>query len=621
MKLILMRYGLWLWLFAGLCALLPTLAMAEQTKAHPLPIQLSVLADPDGAFTLAQAQELPFVPLKNNAFSAGYTRKVHWFAVTIPEVPNAATSSIVLEVHPTYLDHLWFYYRDAQGEWQEKRLGDHYPFAQRDVAYRGFALELPVYALDAPIYLRLQTTSSSVLNMNAWQSLADFQANNKYEYGILGAYYGILLVLLLMNAAIVLLTKDKIFLLYFIYLLASTVLTFSNNGLWAEFIFPTDPMMSDHLSMISVALVFITSVIFYEPIMRITRTNTPKLYWVNKVHLLLSVLILLSIWLNYYTQIMVIASNFMMLILGLWLIRSWQIWRAGQASFWLLAAHIATLLGGVVASLSLNGIIDGDFWVVNGFQVSVLGTMLALQIIMIQRIYHIYQAHLQAETRAEIAEYHRQQQESFLSMLTHELKTPLSIINMALANPKASERVKEFAMTSVQNINDIVDHCSHSQKLTHQNTQLALSTIRVLPLIRQLLDDHPPSHSVVWQIQTDDDEVTTDATYLRVILHNLLNNAAKYATPESDIRIRISRNATKLCISIDNDVQAHQLPDSERLYDAYYRSPSAQKVSGSGLGLFIVKSLVERLSGEILYQQNDQSSVSFTVCFQNQTST
>jgi K+-sensing histidine kinase KdpD len=175
-------------------------------------------------------------------------------------------------------------------------------------------------------------------------------------------------------------------------------------------------------------------------------------------------------------------------------------------------------------------------------------------------------------------------------------------------------------MTSVQNINDIVDHCSTSQRLTYQNAQLSLTSVRVLPLIQQLLDYYPPSHPITWHILTDEDQITTDATYLRVILHNLLNNAAKYATPDSDIRITLSRNAAKLCITIDNDIQAHQLPDPERLYAAYYRAPSAQKVSGSGLGLFIVKSLVERLSGEIFYQQNDLFSVSFTVCFQENNS-
>lgn len=603
-------------LFSWFLVVLSTPVWALSTPDN-LEIQLSVLVDMEGTQSIDHIVNAEFSSLKGNSFSAGYTNKTHWFKVQI--TPNNALSlsdPIILEVHPTYLDQIWFYYQDNQGIWQEKRMGDHYPFAERDIAYRGFALKVPSSALNAPIYIRLKTTSSSVFNLHAWTSLQVFQQHNITEYTTLGIYYGILAILLLVNAGIVLLTKDKLFIVFLAYLFASTALTIGTNGFWSQFLFPNHPSINHYLVSLMNAPVFFIGGIFYERVMLITKQNNPVMYWLNRVYLFSSAMIVIAVVFGFFTFWMTIAMMIMMIMLLFWLARAFDIWRKKEASFWLLIAHIMTLLGGMMVSLSLNGMITGDFWFINGFQIGLLGTMLALQIVMIQHVSQIYQANLQSSARAEMAELQHRQQNSFLSMLTHELKTPLSIINMVLANPNASDRIKKHAMTSVQNICDIVDHCSESQRLNHQYEEMTFAPVDVISLIQQQLDHIVVSRAIDWHIETTDTNVISNDTYLRVMINNLLTNADKYAKPNTPISIHLYDTNDRLCFTIKNALEPQNFPDEKKLYDPYYRAPSAERVSGSGLGLFIVKSLVERLSGEIIYQRHEDYHISFTISLQ-----
>lgn len=602
------------------------ITLISVVNADTMPIQLSVLIDPDGHYSLNDVQaHSDFIPQRQNAFSGGYTRHVHWFKVELNTRPTGS-QPLTLEIHPTYLDHLICYYQDADGQWLSKQMGDHYPFSSRELAYRGFAFNLPTEAFHAPVYFRLQTGSSSVFNLNVWSSESSFQRKNLAEYAVLGIYYGILFLLLVINAGVALFTRDRVFILYFIYLFTSTLLTLGTNGVVAQFAFPTLPVISDQLSMVGSGLVFLAGSIFYQRVMLITRQKNPVIYWANWLYFVVSFLILISVVVGYYTEWMVVAMNTMLVMLILWLVQSWRIWRSGEASLWLLVAHVMTLMGGITVSLALNGFISGNFWFINGFQMGLLGTMLALQIVMFQRISAVYQQQLDAMARAKIAELHHRQQDSFLSMLTHELKTPLSIINMVLANPKASERIKQHALTSVQNICDIVDHCTESQRVTYHHYQANAERLELIELIKQQLEYRPIDKPIAWQIEVEDSILMSDEGYLRVIVNNLLVNAEKYAKPESTVVIALTAQNQQICFSVRNAVEARHLPDAKKLYDPYYRAPSAHKVSGSGLGLFIVKSLVERLSGQIHYNSHhgsddlldddlvDDYYVSFTIC-------
>jgi K+-sensing histidine kinase KdpD len=106
--------------------------------------------------------------------------------------------------------------------------------------------------------------------------------------------------------------------------------------------------------------------------------------------------------------------------------------------------------------------------------------------------------------------------------------------------------------------------------------------------------------------------VTTDPQLLHIVLINLLENACKYARPDSPIVLSLqaawaSDGVTQqACFSVSNEPGAAGWPDAGKVFDKYYRSPHARRQAGSGLGLFLVRNLVGVLGGRIAYAPDDR---------------
>jgi len=108
----------------------------------------------------------------------------------------------------------------------------------------------------------------------------------------------------------------------------------------------------------------------------------------------------------------------------------------------------------------------------------------------------------------------------------------------------------------------------------------------------------------------------TDAALFNVILNNLLENAIKYSPPADKIYVDAvtSDNASKLCLVVKNRVGKAGVPDKAQVFKKYYRSELAHATTGSGLGLYIVQSLILLLGGKVEYR-HEGDLVSFYVWF------
>src|SRR5690606_22717623 len=87
-----------------------------------------------------------------------------------------------------------------------------------------------------------------------------------------------------------------------------------------------------------------------------------------------------------------------------------------------------------------------------------------------------------------------------------------------------------------------------------------------------------------------------------VIVANLVDNAVKYAAPDSRIEVRLYREqharGARVCLVVRNAIGRAGVPDPERVFQKYYRSEAAKSVPGTGLGLYLVKSVAALLGGE-----------------------
>lgn len=225
--------------------------------------------------------------------------------------------------------------------------------------------------------------------------------------------------------------------------------------------------------------------------------------------------------------------------------------------------------------------------------------------------------------RTEVAR--RSEQQHFLAMLVHEIRGPLTVVQ--LGNRALTQRVLDAAQTATwaqrmhsatETIGQIVENCGQVDRLEEGALFATVSEVAIAPVLSQTLDRlrHTASgaaeriHTVYVPESLRYASCRGDAICIGTILGNLLSNALKYAPDGSAVLLQASavQQGGRACVefSVRNDQGASGAPDPARVFSRYYRAASATQVSGTGLGLWLSQNLARQMQSEIrLGQQND----------------
>ena len=284
--------------------------------------------------------------------------------------------------------------------------------------------------------------------------------------------------------------------------------------------------------------------------------------------------------------------------------------RKTEEGGWLFLASILGLTGILGTALSLAGLASGGALLMYSYTVGILGSIVVFQTIISRRIQKIEEERVtallekdHAQSIAQREKDDKEQKAAFISMLSHELKTPLSVISMGLHRPTISERSRNHLLQAVSDMSMVIDRCAVLEKVDDQ-IQAQLKSVNVYSLTEQVVESFQSSRIVFHSEavnQAVDLNVTSDEDWLKVILINLLDNALKYSPKQSLIQVSLSENDHSVCLQVHNQTE-ETLPKPEEIFNKYYRAKTAHKQTGSGLGLYIVKRLADQLQAQILYR-------------------
>ena len=233
----------------------------------------------------------------------------------------------------------------------------------------------------------------------------------------------------------------------------------------------------------------------------------------------------------------------------------------------------------------------------------------------------------QAESRARVLEESDRLKSAILSSVSHELRTPLATIKASISSLRSGEVNWNSAARSelIAVIDDESDHLNlvvgnlldmsrlESGALHPRREWNILSEIvgGVLVRMRRLNDNH----KIEIDIPEDLPLLPVDYVQLEQVFTNLLSNSAKYAPPNTVIRIDARvRDETSVLIQVSNQGPHVPEEDLERIFDKFYRITASDRVTGTGLGLSICKGIVEAHGGQI-WAENlpDGFAFNFTV--------
>jgi two-component system phosphate regulon sensor histidine kinase PhoR len=221
------------------------------------------------------------------------------------------------------------------------------------------------------------------------------------------------------------------------------------------------------------------------------------------------------------------------------------------------------------------------------------------------------------------------QQRNFLMAITHELKTPIASIKLlwqTIASRKLEpEQVKDLAGKGVENadrLNQMVENILLATKIDEQLFILQKEKISLKKIIADVIQRNQngflKNHKFSFlHNATDDFMMTGDEMGLSSIIINLLENAAKYSEQGSEICIDLKKDFNTISLTVSDEGEG--IPDDEKknIFQKFYRvgNENTRKNKGTGLGLFIVKNLVELHNGSIEVRDNSPKGAIFTIQF------
>ena len=215
-----------------------------------------------------------------------------------------------------------------------------------------------------------------------------------------------------------------------------------------------------------------------------------------------------------------------------------------------------------------------------------------------------------------------QEQQNFLSMASHELRTPMAIIKSASQlmggyypnDAKAQEKVSKIN-SAVRRMTDLVDALMVDDRLHSSMMHLAVSKVDLNEMLAEICED-AQNLSDECQISITGSQtvcVPADLALLRIVFCNLIENALKFTQNQPKIAIGLDHDQTTARIRIADNGPGIPLRDQDHIFEKYYRSTETNRVHGVGLGLYITKRIVELHGGSITVHSVPEQGASFTV--------
>ncbi|MEW5958207.1 MAG: HAMP domain-containing sensor histidine kinase [Chloroflexota bacterium] len=205
-----------------------------------------------------------------------------------------------------------------------------------------------------------------------------------------------------------------------------------------------------------------------------------------------------------------------------------------------------------------------------------------------------------------------ERQSVFFSAISHELKTPLTVLKTLAPSLRRLPELPAATQTEIidrieQNLSRLellIIDLLESSRLETNAVALHLRPVNLSNRVRRVLDSLTPllerkHQQVNLSIAPDLPPVWAEGRRVEQILSNLLNNAAKFAPRHSIIDIELSRVGDKAQVCVVDAGPGVAVEDRERIFDKFYIAAQDKALAGVGLGLFICRELVRLHDGRI----------------------
>ena len=560
------------------------------------------------------------------SLSLGYTKSTTWLRLNIdPQIikknDGINRARLVLRVLPNHLNEIAVFYTNQLTS-PAYVLGDTPDRPLNGLYFISNAVVLSDIQVPFDIILRVRTDSNHTIDavVLGWDGAVE---ENYSRLTFILVYIVFLGIVTIFSIIKYFTTKDRLILLFIMVNLTAIVLGALLLGLFRLKLFETiDPIVFDRFTSLIVPFYFLSLLVFHSQILKyfgISNIFYIVMCFITIIPILTVVMVVSGYVLEglLMTQVTIPLSAIFVFLSTLSIKKNIESetsilfrWQKGYLIFTygILAAV------SIPQSLRILGIKKYGEPFFGGFAAySIMSTILLGFVLLVRsRQLEIKRAEREkalslVSQEVEYLKNKALEQSELITMLTHELKTPMSVVTLALGPSGKNIEIQERAHRAVKNIKDIIQRCEHMARLeypiNYSDVGIEYEKVEIVEILRDVIMLNEAVENIEVTSREKIPVITTNRQLIFVVINNLIENSLKYGLVGKKIEIIIEKHRKDgvdgIQIAFINEVGKAGRPDSKQIFEKYYRSPHARYSSGSGLGLYLAKKFAELLKGDI----------------------
>ncbi|EJP6472582.1 sensor histidine kinase [Clostridium sp. FAM 1755] len=214
---------------------------------------------------------------------------------------------------------------------------------------------------------------------------------------------------------------------------------------------------------------------------------------------------------------------------------------------------------------------------------------------------------------------------NFINQWVHQMKTPVSVINLILEEENTAEFKEVFDSIGEENekISQGLNIMLYNARINEFNHDFNVEGIDILLILRQVINDNKKlliRNKIFPQITGEDAIIQTDKKWIYFVINQIVINAIKYTVAtEKDkktINFKIEEDTAKITVSIQDNGIGIPKEDLGRVFNAFFTGKNGRKTSEStGMGMYLAKRICSELGNELYVESEEGKGTTFHIVF------
>ena len=597
-------------------------ALPEKKSLHDYTTVADVgPSDLDIQYVMANFESLKPSALKSENDDLGFTQNNFWAKI---ELQNTTGLDLhyYLETARPITDLVELYTIDETSGTITKAIsGDNMPFSKRTYGNRKTLFKIDIQPkAKLKLFLHLRSDGENLrlpVNLYSAESLI---ATDSFEQLIFGLFYGVLAIVAIIYFFFFFALKEITFLYYSLYVVFVGLLQFALDGFFYEFVTPSGGWFSNKaVLLIAIVAVFLSGK-YSEVFLNIKKYGKNIYLLFNIAYALLMSLLLCVIFIPSLLLICYVVINVLSLVFLILIVYSiiYLYYHRKPVDSFFTAGILFLILGFGVFILYNFGLLPHSFLTQNSSKLGTGLEVIFLSLSMSNLIRNLKNeknelnriALVRSEEMNDLKTY-------FLSNISHELRTPLNaIMNLidSISSEVEDEKIKKNCQVIkysshglLSSVNDILDF-SKIEKNELKLENAPFSPLQLVERVRRSAEIRAKDKGLEFHFSKRDgfpDVLKGDETRLTQVINNVLSNAIKF-TSEGFVKFEIETqikadNRASLIIAVSDSGVGIPKEKLDSIFDSFSQNSidNKRKFGGLGLGLYMVKTLVDMQNGTI----------------------